>query len=158
MVAAVERLTFSDLRLGQEAAFEVVVEADDVDRFAALSGDVSPLHVSDAFAHSRGYAGRVVHGAYLTALVSRLVGVHLPGENCLLHGVNMQFRVPVLTGTRISVSGVVDQLSEAVRTAVIKVAIRDVSTGTVVATGKANIGFTQPRDDGPRPMAGEPPA
>lgn len=148
MVAGVSRFAFEDLRLGQEAGFEVVLSADDVDRFAALSGDVNPLHMDAGFARSRGFDGRVVHGACLTALVSRLIGVHLPGENALLQSVSMQFRRPVPAGTRLAVTGVVDQLSEAVRTAVVKVTILDAATGETAATGKATVGFTGPAGDG----------
>src|SRR3546814_18127434 len=110
MVSPVSRFAFEDLRLGQQAAFEATVTEADLDRFAEVSGDVSPLHMDAGFARARGFAGRVAHGAYLTALVSRLVGVHLPGERCLLHSVAMQFRRPVLAGTRVVVPGVVEQL------------------------------------------------
>lgn len=148
MAAEVSHFAFEDLRVGQAAAFEVAVTAADIDGFAALSGDVSPLHVDDGFARSRGFDGRVVHGAYLTALVSRLVGVHLPGENALLQSVAMQFRRPVPVGTRLSVTGTVDQLSEAVRAVVLKVTVRDLASGETVATGKATVGFTGPAADG----------
>ena len=144
MAAAVATLNFADLSVGQSVEFEASATTADVDRFAAVSGDVSPLHVDEGFARSRGFGGRVVHGAYLTALVSRLVGVHLPGENCLLQALTMQFRAPVLAGARLSVTGTVDQLSEAVRTAVLKVAIRDLDSGSLVATAKVTVGFTAP--------------
>jgi len=148
MIAGVSRFAFEDLHVGQQAAFEVEVSEADVDRFAALSGDVSPLHVDAGFARSRGFGGRVVHGAYLTALVSRLVGVHLPGENALLQSVAMRFRRPVVAGARLSVTGVVDQLSEAVRTAVVKVTLRDLASGEIAAAGKAMVGFTGSVADG----------
>ncbi len=144
MACTVAKLTFADLSVGQEVGFEASATADDIDRFAAVSGDVSPLHVDEDFARSRGFGGRVVHGAYLTALVSRLVGVHFPGENCLLQAVAMQFRMPVLAGARLSVTGTVAQLSEAVRTAILTVAVRDVGSGAVVATAKVTVGFTAP--------------
>jgi len=144
MASTVAKLNFADLSVGQEVGFEASVTADDIDRFAAVSGDVSPLHVDEGFARSRGFGGRVVHGAHLTALVSRLVGVHLPGANCLLQAVAMQFRAPVLAGARLSVTGTVDQLSEAVRTAILKVAVRDLGSGAVVATAKVTVGFTVP--------------
>lgn len=144
MASPVARFSFDDLRIGQEAAFEAAVTEAEIDRFAAVSGDVSPLHVDAGFARSRGFAGRVAHGAYLTALVSRLVGVHLPGENCLLQSLAMQFRRPVLAGTCVEVRGVIDQLSDAVRTAVIRVTVRDAASGEVAATGKATVGLTVP--------------
>lgn len=146
MPAALSRYAFEDLTVGQQASFEVEVTEADVDRFAALSGDVSPLHVDAGFARSRGFGGRVVHGAYLTALASRLVGVHLPGENALLQSMAMQYRRPVLAGSRLSVTGVVDQLSEAVRGAVLKVSVRDIASGEIAATGKATVGFTECAD------------
>jgi 3-hydroxybutyryl-CoA dehydratase len=152
MSAGPARFRFEDLRVGQQAGFETRVTEADIDGFAGVSGDVSPLHLDDGFARSRGFAGRVAHGAYLTALVSRLVGVHLPGENCLLQSVAMQFRRPVAAGARLAVTGTVDQMSEAVRSAVIKVAVRDLSSGETAATGKATVGFTEPpaggRSDG----------
>ena len=149
MDSAVARLSFADLHVGREARFEVTVTAADIDRFAEVSGDVSPLHVDAAFARSRGFGGRVAHGVYLTSLVSRLVGVHLPGENCLLHAVAMQFRAPVLAGARLSVTGTVDQVSEAVRTAVVKVTVRDLGSDAVAATAKVTVGFTAPETGEP---------
>lgn len=148
MSAGPARFGFEDLRVGQQAGFETQVTEADIDAFAGVSGDVSPLHLDDGFARSRGFAGRVVHGAYLTALVSRLVGVHLPGENCLLQSVSMQFRRPVAAGARLAVTGTVDQMSEAVRSAVIKVAIQELSSGETAATGKATVGFTEPAAGG----------
>lgn len=131
-----------DLRIGQQAAFDAVIAGRDIDAFAALSGDFSPLHVDAAFARDRGFADRVAHGAYLVALASRLAGMYLPGRNALLLGVNASFAAPVLPGTRITVSGVVDQLSESVRSAVLKLRVVDADTGATLARGKLTVGFT----------------
>ena len=62
------RMAFADLSVGQRAGFESLVSGRDLDRFIALSGDASPLHADAAFARARGFAGRVVHGAYLSGL------------------------------------------------------------------------------------------
>ena len=81
---AAATFALDDLIVGQRAQFDAVITGDDVDAFAALSGDASPLHVDSTFAHERGFADRVVHGAHLVALASRLVGMYLPGRNALL--------------------------------------------------------------------------
>jgi 3-hydroxybutyryl-CoA dehydratase len=133
---------FSDLRIGQQAAFQTSVSADDLDRFIELSGDRNPLHADRSFARARGFADRVVHGAYLSALVSRLVGVHLPGQNCILHSINLQFKSPLLVESEVLVQAVVEQLSEAVQAAILKVSITDLRDGRVVSTGKVHLGFT----------------
>ncbi len=144
-MAQAAQFGLDDLQIGQEAAFEVEITAIDIDRFAALSGDASPLHLDEDFARARGFGGRVVHGAHLAALVSRLVGMDLPGRDCLLHGLSLQFRAPVLAGTRVRVTGVIDQLSAAVEAAVIRVTLTDGTDGRILASGKVNLGFTRER-------------
>ena len=139
------RMTFADLSVGQQASFEATVGARDVDRFAELSGDANPLHMDAAFAQARGFAGRVVHGAYLCALVSRLVGIHLPGENGIVHSMALDFRSPLIVDSQVRVSAAVDQLSEAVEAAVLTVSVTALPEGRTVATGKVHLGFTKGR-------------
>ena len=136
------RMTVADLAVGQQASFDASVSASDVDRFIELSGDVNALHRDAAFARARGFEGRVVHGAYLCALVSRLVGVHLPGENAIVHSMALEFRSPLTVDSQVRVTGSVDQLSEAVGAAVLKVSVTALADGRTVATGKVRLGFT----------------
>jgi acyl dehydratase len=118
---------------GQSCSFDHVISAQEVDTFARLTGDVSPLHVDDAFARARGFAGRIVHGAFLAGLVSRLIGVHLPGANGLLLALDLKFLSPVHVGNSVCIFGTVTQKSEAVGAIVIRVEIRNISAGNVVA-------------------------
>lgn len=136
------QMKFTELHVDQTTAFEVLVSNQDLDRFIELSGDNNPLHADSEFARSRGFADRVVHGAYIAALVSRLVGVHLPGENCIVHSMNLQFKAPLLVSTRVEVQAVIDQLSDAVQAAILKITVTNLDAGQVVATGKINLGFT----------------
>ncbi len=142
MAGGASSLEFQDLAPGRRAEITCLMDLDAIDAFAAVTGDRSPLHLDAAFATSRGFAGRVAHGALLVGYVSQLVGMVLPGRNALLLGVNMSFVAPVIAGTRVTVAGVVDQVSDAVRSVVLKIEARD-EGGAVVARGKATIGFTQ---------------
>lgn len=135
--------TFDQLREQLEISFETELTTAAVDGFAAATGDISPVHMGDAFAQARGFKGRVVHGVLLGGLVSQMVGVHLPGENALLQSVNLMFLSPAYIGDRVRVSAVVDQLSESTRTMVLKVAVSRLADGQVLARGKAQVGFTQ---------------
>lgn len=141
-ISSPAQMKFTDLSVGQAAAFEVLVSNQDLDRFIELSGDNNPLHADRDFARARGFADRVVHGAYIAALVSRLVGVHLPGENCIVHSINLQFKAPLVVGTQVRAQAVIDQLSDAVQAAILKITVTDLDAGLVVATGKVNLGFT----------------
>ncbi len=142
MAYAAEAFDLEDLAVGQHAEFEAVIANDDIDRFAALSGDASPLHVDKAFARNRGYADRVAHGAYLVALASRLVGMYLPGRNALLLAVQVSFVAPALPGARVRVRGEIEQLSDSVRSVVLKLTIHDVADETLLARGRLTVGFT----------------
>ena len=142
MAYAAEAFDLEDLAVGQHAEFETVIADGDIDRFAALSGDESPLHVDKAFARNRGYADRVAHGAYLIALASRLVGMYLPGRNALLLAVQVLFVAPALPGAHVRVRGEIEQLSDSVRSVVLKLAIHDISNEALLARGRLTVGFT----------------
>ena len=142
MAYAAEAFDLEDLAVWQHAEFETVIADGDIDRFAALSGDESPLHVDKAFARNRGYADRVAHGAYLVALASRLVGMYLPGRNALLLAVQVSFVAPALPGARVRVRGEIEQLSDSVRSVVLKLAIHDIANEALLARGRLTVGFT----------------
>jgi 3-hydroxybutyryl-CoA dehydratase len=142
MAYAAEAFDLEDLTVGQHAEFETVIADGDIDRFATLSGDESPLHVDKAFARNRGYADRVAHGAYLVALASRLVGMYMPGRNALLLAVQVSFVAPALSGARVKVRGEVEQLSDSVRSVVLKLTIHDIANEALLARGRLTVGFT----------------
>lgn len=54
---------------------------------------------------------------------STLAGVYLPGEHCLLHGVECKFAKPVFIGDTLTITGTVVNVSEAVAEAEIKAVI-----------------------------------
>jgi 3-hydroxybutyryl-CoA dehydratase len=136
---SVATLSLDAISEGQTCSFDHVISAQEVDAFARLTGDVSPLHLDDAFARARGFAGRVVHGAFLAGLVSRLIGVYLPGANGLLLAVDLKFAAPVHIGNSVCIFGAVTQKSEAAGAIIIRVEIRNVTAGIVAAKGTATV-------------------
>jgi len=138
---AIRKLTVNDIRKGQKDSLEVRIDADMVDRFAALSGDVSSLHMNDGFARDRGFDGRVVHGVLISAFVSQLLGVRFPGESCLLQSLNMKYLEPVYVNDHIRVVVECDQISAAVNSMTVSVQVENSRTGSVKARGKAQVGF-----------------
>jgi acyl dehydratase len=84
------------------------VHEADIDAFARLSGDHNPLHTDRAFATAHGFPDRVAHGAYLAALVSRFVGMELPGRRSLLLSLKLDFTAPTFPGDTLEISGRID--------------------------------------------------
>jgi acyl dehydratase len=68
---------------------------DDLDRWAALSGDFNPVHVDEAYAATTRYGGTIAHGhLVLTWLVDRANAV-APGWRSIE---GLRFRAPVRPG------------------------------------------------------------
>ena len=115
--------TLAEMTPGLSESFTVTVTEEMMARFEAITGDVSPIHMDAEYAQKRGYPGRVVYGMLGASFFSTLAGVYLPGEHCLLHGVECKFAKPVFIGDTLTITGTVVNVSEAVAEAEIKAVI-----------------------------------
>jgi acyl dehydratase len=123
------------ISVGDEDALEVLVTPEAVRSFMEVSGDDAPLHRDASFARARGFDGPLIHGALLTAYVSRLVGTRIPGVDALLERIDLSFRAPCYAPCRLRIVGRVRQISEAVASVALDITISAEALG-VVATGK----------------------
>ena len=130
-------LAWQALVPGLCAVVDFTVSAADMAQFAALSGDFNPLHTDEAFARGKGFDGVVVYGALLTAKVSQLIGMRLPGRDCVWASVALEFRKPLYVGQAAQVEGTVEEVSESTGLVKIKIAIR--SAAKLLAKGYAEV-------------------
>lgn len=115
--------TFANMHPGLSESFTTTITAEKMELFYQLTGDDSPIHMSDEAAAKRGHAGRVVYGMLGASLFSTLAGVYLPGANCLLHSVEAKFVKPVYIGDVLTVTGTVHEVNETFREVTIKAVI-----------------------------------
>lgn len=115
-----ERLGLSE---GARFAFRHRITAAEVDAFARLSGDANRLHMDHEYARQQGHRDRVVHGALLAALVSRLIGMELPVRRTLLLGLNLHFVAPTYPEDVIEVAGVVASVHPAADVVTLKLTL-----------------------------------
>jgi len=137
----IARHTINDFSEGQEFSFTQAITSEDIDAFARVSGDLSPVHMSEAFAKECGFQGRVVHGALLVSYISQMVGVHFPGGNCLLNSLNVKFHAPCFEGDTVEIKARVDQISEGVNVMLLGIAIENVKSRTILAKSKVQVSF-----------------
>jgi len=130
--------TFSQISVGEAFTIERTFTEADVQRFAHLSGDFSPLHVDVNYARTTEFGGCVVHGMLLASLFSQLVGMHVPGKHALYLGQDLAFRKPVLVGERVKASIRVSGKNEGTRSLLITTEIRNVED-KVVVSGTAKV-------------------
>ena len=105
----------ADLTPGVTESFTVTITEEMMAQFYAITGDNSPIHMDADYAAGRGYPGRVVYGMLGASFLSTLAGVYLPGEHCLLHGVDLKFAKPIFIGDTLTVTGVVDEVNDTFR-------------------------------------------
>lgn len=113
----------ADLAPGVTESFTVTITEEMMAQFYAITGDNSPIHMDADYAAGRGYPGRVVYGMLGASFLSTLAGVYLPGEHCLLHGVDLKFAKPIFIGDTLTVTGVVDEVNDTFREITIKASI-----------------------------------
>lgn len=93
---------FSDLKVGDKCVFEKTITDSDIFAFAGICGDFNPLHVSDTYAKTTRFKGRIAHGLLVASLVDYtmtgivgLGGVHVSQT--------FQFKAPVYLQDTITV-------------------------------------------------------
>lgn len=126
-----------DINVGDLASFERIITGDDLTKFADISGDYNPLHLDENYAAETEFKGRVVYGMLLGALLSRLIGMELPGKKALLLKECLEFKKPAWVGDKLLVKGRVVHKSEASR--IIELVIEIYNGKELLASGSAHV-------------------
>lgn len=124
--------TFADIPVGETFSLQRTFSATDVQDFARLSGDYSPLHVDEAYANNTEFGGCVVHGILLAALFSNLIGMKIPGQHALYLGQDISFRKPVRVGETIRAVIRVTSKNSATHTLILATEIRNLNDKVLV--------------------------
>lgn len=156
-MSTLQNFTFDELSIGQSATTTRTVTEQDVLLFAAVSGDVNPVHLDEEFAAGTQFKGRIAHGMYTGGLVSAALAMELPGPGTIYIGQELRFERPVRIGDTLTVELTVEELIPEkkfvkIRTVVLNQSGKPVLSGmaTVMApTQKLRI----PRPEAPRVSA-----
>ncbi|MCR5774327.1 MAG: MaoC family dehydratase [Lachnospiraceae bacterium] len=130
--------TFDEISIGQKESFESTVTEEMLDAFRKLTGDVNPLHASEAYAKEHGYDGRVAYGMLTASFMSALAGVYMPGERSLIKETSIKFVKPVYPGDTVFVEGEVVDKNDTFNMIVLKVTMKN-QRGEKVLRGKMDI-------------------
>ncbi|MGI5932433.1 MAG: MaoC family dehydratase [Eubacterium sp.] len=71
---------------------------EEVCRFAELTQDASRMHLDRGFARTTLYHRPVVHGVFVSSLLSGVMGTELPGEGTVLLEESVRYLAPVYPG------------------------------------------------------------
>ena len=99
----IENRTYDEIAVGDHAELTRTLNAEDIELFAVMSGDVNPAHVDQAYAETDMFHGVIAHGMWGGALISAVLGTELPGPGTIFVGQTLKFRAPVSVGDTIVV-------------------------------------------------------
>jgi len=123
---------------GAEYKFERYISADDVKKFAEVVGDLNPIHLDVEFAERSFFKKRIVHGAFLAGLISKVLGMDFPGQGTVYISQNSVFKRPVYVDTTVMVAVKVTQVLAEKRRLVLDTNILN-SDGEVCLAGSATV-------------------
>ncbi len=88
---------------GDGFSHERYISAADVRQFAEIVGDLNPVHLDEGFAEKSFFKKRIVHGAFLAGLISKVLGMDFPGQGTIYISQNSVFKRPVYVDTTVKV-------------------------------------------------------
>ena len=90
------------VKVGDRAEFEKTVTAEDVQRFAEVSGDTNPLHRDPAYAAKTRFGQCIAHGMLSAGFISAALGTKLAPDCCVIYlSQSLRFLRPVKVGETI---------------------------------------------------------
>ncbi len=125
--------SFESLMVGETHAEEHHIDERMVAAFAELSGDKNPLHTDESYAATTPLKRPVAHGMLLGALVSEMVGMHIPGKRCLIVKMSLSFHHPIFPGDTVRIIGTIVHKSEALQ--LLEISVSAMRADELVAEG-----------------------
>lgn len=116
-------MDFDSIKVGDSREFTHQLTQEDVQRFAALTGDTNPLHLDEAFAKKTDFRKPVVHGMLSASYISTMIGMFLPGPGSLWLSQTLKFLHQAYVGDELRIFAKVKQRSPATRILILETII-----------------------------------
>ncbi len=123
---------------GDGFSFERFISADDVNRFAEVVGDSNPIHLDEGYAERSFFKKKIVHGAFLAGLISKVLGMDFPGEGTVYISQHASFKRPVFVDSTVKVEVKVTRVDAEKRRLVLDTTILN-SDGKACLAGSAEV-------------------
>jgi 3-hydroxybutyryl-CoA dehydratase len=90
------------LKPGDKASRTQTISDEMVRAFAAVTGDINPVHLDDTYAAGTRFGRRIAHGMIAAGLISATLANDLPGPGTVYLSQTLQFKAPVYPGETIT--------------------------------------------------------
>ena len=90
------------VKVGDVATYERTVTAEDIEKFAEVSGDTNPLHRDPEYAKKTRFGECIAHGMLSAGYISAVIGTKLAPQACAVYlSQSIRFLRPVKIGDAI---------------------------------------------------------
>ena len=138
---------FESIKAGQTIpSLTKQVTVEQIQRYAAASGDRNPIHLDETFARSAGLPGVIAHGMLTMAFANQMVTDWL-GDRSMLKRLRGRFGAMVLPGDEVTCSGSVTSKDDGTRRVVISLSVSNQRGEKVFTKGVAEAEFPPQRSD-----------
>jgi len=90
-----ENITYDELQENDSATYVRTLTEDELVLFAAVSGDVNPVHLDSEFAAESVFRERIAHGMWSGSLISAALATVMPGPGTIYLEQSLSFKRPV---------------------------------------------------------------
>ncbi len=133
----VSGLCLEDLSVGTARERTQRLGAEEIEAFAALTGDRNPVHLDAAYAEGTRFKGRIAHGMLTASLISAVLGMDLPGPGAIYLSQTLAFKRPVRLGDEVTARVSVTAIDH--ETGRVRLATQCLVAGKVVVDGEAEV-------------------
>lgn len=101
---ALENITYDEIQIGDTGTFKKTLTEKELVLFAAVSGDLNPIHLDENFASHSMFKERIAHGMWSGSLVSATLATVMPGPGTIYLSQNLDFKRPVKVNDTLTVT------------------------------------------------------
>jgi len=117
--------------------FDFTFTEEEILAYAKISGDINPIHISEAYAKETRYKRCIVHGYYSISIFSKVYGTLLYPDGHILISQSAKYLKPIFTGVEYTAVFTTKQLFPDKNRVLYLNEIFDKETGELKITGEA---------------------
>jgi phosphate acetyltransferase len=102
-IGTIENRPFDDIEIGDTAEVKRTLTPEDIELFAAASGDFNPTHVDADYVREHQLGPLTAHSMWGGSLFSSVLGNVLPGPGTAYRGQTLRFHRPIKLGDTVTV-------------------------------------------------------
>lgn len=135
---SISNYCYEEIEIGQNIRVNRTISGDDIKLFAALSGDLNPLHLDEDYAATTAFGKPIAHGMLCGALISATVAMNFPGPGSIYRSQTIRFTKPVYIGDTLTIDLSVTEKQDRSKLVTIKCVITN-QHNKIVASGDAGV-------------------